>query len=47
MKSKYEPIYEMVDLRHGKWTILWPLFFMLRRVFFVIGVCGISDNVAI
>ena len=35
----------MLNLRHGHWTMLWPVFFFIRRLVFVIGVCGLSDNV--
>jgi len=38
-KKKYLPVYEMLNLRHGKWTMLWPVSFMIRRSLFVIGVC--------
>ena len=45
LKEKYGPIYDMINMRHGHWTMLWPVFFMTRRFIFVIGVCGLSDNV--
>lgn len=38
-KSRFEPVYEMLNLRHGKATMVWPLVFMLRRAFFVTAAC--------
>ena len=37
-KSKFFPAYEMLNLRHGHWTMLWPVFFMARRALLVLGV---------
>ena len=42
IKSKFEPAYEMLNLRHGKGTMLWPILFMVRRVLFVVGVCALT-----
>ena len=39
IKRKFHPAYEMLNLRHGSLTFLWPVFFIVRRVLFVIGVC--------
>lgn len=47
LKSKYRPAYEMIDLRHGHWTMLHPIFFMLRRVCFAVGVCVLHKYAAI
>lgn len=43
MKKRFLPAYEMLNLRHGKWTMLFPLVFMLRRILFVIAVCFLMD----
>ena len=42
-KDKFWPAYEMLNLRHGKMTMLWPSFFTIRRSLFVIGVCAMSE----
>ena len=39
IKRKFHPIYEMLNLRHGSLTFLWPVFFIVRRVLFVVAVC--------
>jgi len=33
----------MLNLRHGKATMLWPLAFMVRRMLFVVAVCFLID----
>lgn len=38
-KKRYFPAYEMLNLRHGKLTMIWPCLFMIRRTLFVVGVC--------
>ena len=43
MKKKCLPAYEMLNLRHGHWGMLWPIFFMVRRVLFVVGVCALIE----
>lgn len=43
MKKKFHPVYEMLNLRHGKWTMLFPLTFMVRRILFVVAVCFMID----
>ena len=42
-KKKYEPAYEMLNQRRGHWTMLWPIFFMLRRIIFVVAVCLLKE----
>ena len=42
-RKKYKPIYEMLNLRRGRSTLLWPLIFMLRRALFVVAVCALAD----
>ena len=47
IKKKYHPVYEMINLRHGFYTMLWPIMFLVRRILFVIAVCGVYNVVAI
>ena len=44
MKRRFLPAYEMLNRRHGQWTLLWPVFFMGRRIIFVIAVCALVDQ---
>lgn len=44
-RSRFHPIYEMLNLRHGKATLLWPLVFMLRRALFVVAVCVLIERI--
>jgi len=44
MQQRFLPAYEMLNLRHGRATMLWPVVFMLRRVLFAIGVCALVEN---
>ena len=37
----------MLNLRHGHWTMLWPVLFLVRRVFFVIAICGLYKTIAL
>ena len=46
-KDRFLPIYEMINLRHGKWTMLWPVFFMLRRILFVVAICFLIEYAVI
>lgn len=41
--KRFKPAYEMLNLRHGKWTMLYPLVFMIRRLLFVFAVCILID----
>lgn len=40
---KYFPAYEMLNLKNGRWTFMWPILFFARRVLFVIAVCAVVD----
>ena len=46
-KKKFGAVYEMLQLRHGKWTMLWPIFFMIRRTIFVIAVCFLMEHTSL
>ena len=37
----------MIDMKRGHWTMLWPTFFMTRRVLFTVGVCAMTEYAAI
>ena len=47
IKKKYYPVYEMLNLRHGHYGMLWPIMFLVRRILFVAAVCGVYNVVAI
>ena len=43
IKRRFYPAYEMLNLKNGRWTFLWPVFFIARRVLFVVGVCALVN----
>ena len=45
-KKRFLPVYEMLNLRHGKATMLWPLMFMVRRALFVVAICALIQQTA-
>ena len=45
-KKRFHPVYEMLYLRHGKWTMLWPVLFLVRRLVFVVAICALYNKIA-